>query len=141
MKLYLERTVAGFEPTEVSAGESLKLPVGSIYQAQVSQVRPRPYAQQKRVFALLHLTFRNQQSYWDFDAFRRAVALAAGHSEKLLTLDGETVEVPRSLADLTEREFNRVYPLLLAVCAKLMHERGYYDVEAELKGMSIDELA
>src|SRR5262245_42682366 len=96
-RIYLQRTLSGFVPHD-SVSQELwsKYKVGEIYRAEV--VKPRSYKHHKLCMALLSLTYQNQEKYSNFEHFRKAVAIAAGHCESLVTLDGEVLQLPGSLS-------------------------------------------
>lgn len=120
-RLYLKRTLRGFEPADEPSLElTRKYKLGEIYRAEV--VKPRSYQHHKLCFALLNLTYSNQDQYWNFETFRKAVAMAAGHTEELVTMDGEVLRLPKSLSydALDEIEFTQVFGAMMTVCASLL---------------------
>lgn len=120
-RLYLRKTLRGFEPAdEPSAQIARKFKLGEEYRADV--VKPRSYHHHKLCFALLNLTYDNQERYSNFEDFRKAVAMAAGHTEELVTLHGEIVRLPASLSydALDEIEFTRVFGAMMTVCAQIL---------------------
>lgn len=72
----------------------------------------------RQYFALLHLVFENQEKYRHFEHFRKAVQIAAGHVDELITLEGEVLMLPKSVdyASLDEIEFSKVFSETMAVC-------------------------
>lgn len=72
----------------------------------------------RQYFALLHLVFDNQEKYRHFEHFRKAVQVAAGHVDELITLEGEVLLIPKSVdyASLDEIEFSKVFSETMAVC-------------------------
>lgn len=128
-RMFLKRTLTGFVPADQAAEDLCKgYKIGEIYKADV--VKPRSYQHHKLAFALLSLTFKNQERYQNFDDFRKAVALAAGHSREFISLDGEVMREPGSLAfdALDEVEFTKVMAAMMTVCAHILHDMD----EAEL---------
>jgi hypothetical protein len=131
--LYLRKTLSGFVPNDEASAELWRrYKQGGVYRADV--VKPRSYQHHKLAFALLNLTFDNQDRYTDFETFRKAVALAAGHVEELVTLEGEIVRLPASLSfdSLDEIEFTRVFGAMMTVCANLLHDMGRDELAAEV---------
>lgn len=117
-QMFLKRTLRGFEPADEAALNLMrKYKTGDIYKAEVK--KPRSYQHHKLAFALLNLTFANQERYAGFEPFRKAVALAAGHFEELTTLDGEIIKLPGSLSydALDQVEFEPVFANMMRVCA------------------------
>ncbi len=120
-RLHLRKTLSGFQPADEASQEAwAKYKLGDVYRAEV--VKPRSYKHHKLCFALLTLTYQNQERYTNFETFRKAVALASGHVETLPTLDGEVIELPGSLSyeALDEIEFTKVFGAMMTVCAKLL---------------------
>ena len=120
-RLYLKRTLSGFAPAdEPSADIARKFKVGEIYRADI--VKPRSYAHHKLCMALLTLTYQNQERYGNFDDFRKAVAMAAGHSREYVGIDGEIWREAGSLSydALDEVEFTRVMASMTTVCAQIL---------------------
>lgn len=120
-RLYLKRTLSGFVPAdEPSAELARKYKTGEVYRADV--VKPRSYQHHKLCMALLTLTYQNQERYTNFDMFRKAVALEAGHVNEIIKLDGEVVLEPGSLSydALDEVEFTRVMGAMMTICARIL---------------------
>jgi len=124
--LYLRRTLTGFAPAdEPSAEIARKFKVGETYRAEVK--KPRSYRHHCLIFALLSLTYENlpeglEGRYASFDQFRQAVAIAAGHVQELITLDGEILLQPKSVAydSLDQAAFEKVAAAMMSVCAKIL---------------------
>jgi len=142
-RLYLKRTLTGFAPAdEPSAEVAKRYKVGDIYRADI--VKPRSYQHHKLCMALLSLTYENlPESYstrWrSFDEFRRAVALAAGHTREYATVDGEIVREADSLSydRLDEVQFGKVMPKLMDVCCALLRIEAP-ELEAEVSRYASD---
>lgn len=75
-------------------------------------------------FALIKLTFDNQERYDNAEQFRKAVQMEAGHVDELVGLDGTIYQIPRSIAwdQLDETEFGELFPQVMRVCAKILGE-------------------
>lgn len=134
-KLYLKRTLGGsFVAADESSLElARRFKMGEIYRADI--VKPRSYKHHCQFMALLDLTFQNQDKYTDFKMFRRAVALAAGHVEQMITLDGEVQLIPLSYSydELPDEvEFTEKFGAAMTVCAHMMHDMGIAELEAEV---------
>jgi hypothetical protein len=118
----LRRTLSGFEPADDHAREYQKaLKVGQVVRAKVSI--PRDYRNHCHFICLLDLTFENQERYTNRRMFRRAVALAAGHVDQIITLDGEVHLVPLSYDYATlpdEAEFVVRFAEAMTVCAGIL---------------------
>jgi len=132
-RLYLRKTLSGFMPADEPSAETWKkFKQGEIYRAEV--VKPRSYAHHKLCFALLNLTYSNQERYSNFEDFRKAVAIAAGHTEELVMLDGEIIRLPASLSydTLDEIQFTQVFGAMMNVCASILHGMKLDELEAEV---------
>jgi hypothetical protein len=120
-ELFLKRTLRGFEPADEPSLElSRKYRTGEIYRAKI--VKPRSWHHHKLCMALLRLTYQNQERWSDFTLFRKAVAMAAGHTEELITVHGEVIRIPGSLSfeALDEVEFTKVFAGMMSVCADIL---------------------
>lgn len=120
-RIYLKRTLRGFEPADEPSKELCsKYKQGEVYRADV--VKPRSYQHHKLCFALLTLTYQNQERYTDFESFRKAVAMASGHTEELMTVHGEIIRLPKSISydALDEVEFTQVFGAMMNVCAEIL---------------------
>lgn len=132
-RLYLRRTLTGFVPADEASATTMRgYKIGAAYRADV--VKPRSYQHHKLAFALLNLTFENQERYRNFEHFRKAVAIAAGHVEELITLDGEVLLQPKSIAydALDQVEFQRVFAAMMTVCCEVLKGIGAEELEAEV---------
>ncbi len=113
--------MTGFAPAdEESRLLGRKFKRDQVYRAEV--VKPRSYQHHKLCFALLNLTFANQERYDSFENFRKAVAMAAGHCEEFHTLDGEVIKTPKSISfdTLDEVEFTQVMAAMMTVCCGIL---------------------
>ena len=120
-RMYLRKTLSGFVPVDEPSLEVFrKYKVGDTYRADV--FKPRNYESHKLCFALLQLTYQNQERWTDFDDFRKAVAMAAGHTRELLTVSGEVIMLPGSLSfdALDEIEFSKVFGAMMSICADIL---------------------
>jgi hypothetical protein len=132
-RLYLTKTLSGFIPADEPSLEVWRrFKLGESYRADI--VKPRSYQHHKLCMALLNLTYMNQDRYQNFEPFRKAVAIAAGHTEELVTVDGEILKLPKSLSydALDEIEFTKVFGAMMTVCAHLLHGMGLEELEAEV---------
>jgi hypothetical protein len=120
-RLYLRKTLTGFEPADEASHEAWrKYKLGEVYRGDV--VKPRSYKHHKLCMALLTLTFQNQERYANFDMFRKAVAIAAGHVNEVITLDGEVTMEAGSLSydALDEVAFTKVFGAMMTVCCSIL---------------------
>lgn len=129
-KIFLRRHLSSLVPVDELGEEVLKkFKLNSVIKAEIT--KPRSYKHHCLAFALLNLTYNNQERYANFEMFRKAVAIEAGHVEELIGLDGAIYLQARSLNydTLDELEFSKVMAEMMAVCAKI------------LDGIGVDELA
>lgn len=120
-RIYLKKILGGFEPADEPSLELWKkYKRGEVYRADV--VKPRSYQHHKLCFALLNLTYANQERWNNFESFRKAIAIAAGHTEELVTVHGEVIRLPKSLSydSLEEVEFTQVFGAMMTVCAEIL---------------------
>jgi len=124
--LFLRRTLSGFVPADADAEELARMfKTGTVYRAKVS--KPRSYQHHKLILALLSLTYENLPEQYaklwpNFTAFRKGVALEAGHTETIITRDGAIHEGPGSLSydALDEVEFTRVSGAMMTICTQIL---------------------
>lgn len=134
MDIFLTRTLAGLVPTDEAAKQAVRRwKMGETLKCSVR--KPRDYTNHKRYFALLNLTFANQEKYLSFEHFRKAVQIAAGHVDELITLDGEITFLPKSIAydALDEMEFSKVFAETMTVCAKILGDLDLDELRIEVE--------
>jgi hypothetical protein len=121
-KVLLKKTLTGWSPAdEDSASVHRRHKLGTVLKGTV--VQPRNYRHHCLFMALLELTFDNQDKYDNPKMFRRAVALAAGHVDQIITLDGECHLVPLSYDYDTipdEADFTREFGAAMSVCCGIL---------------------
>lgn len=134
MDIFLTKTLSGLSPSDEEAKQAVRRwKVGETLKCSVK--KPRDYKNHKRYFALLNLTFENQDRYTSFEHFRKAVQLAAGHVDELITIEGEVVFLPKSIAydSLDEMEFCRVFGEAMTVCAKILGDLDLDELRVEVE--------
>lgn len=134
MNIFLTKTLTGFVPADEEARQALrKYKVGETLRAEVR--KPRDYTNHKRYFALLNLTFENQEKYTNFEHFRKAVQIAAGHVDEVIKLDGEIVFIPKSIdySTLDEMEFCKVFGATMRVCAEILGDLDLNELRYEVE--------
>lgn len=132
-RMYLRKTLSGFVPADGPSLEvARKFKLNEVYRSDV--VKPRSYQHHKLIMALLNLTYANQEMYEDFEMFRKAVAVAAGHVDELTLPDGEIIRLPRSISydSLDEIEFTKVAGAMMTVCCSILKGIGREELEAEV---------
>lgn len=134
MDIFLTRTLAGLVPADEQAKQAVrKWNMGETLRCSVK--KPRCYKNHKHYFALLNLTFDNQEKYRNFEHFRKAVQIEAGHVDELITLDGVIVLLPKSIAydTLDEMEFGKVFAETMTVCAKILGDLDLDELRIEVE--------
>lgn len=134
MDIFLTRTLAGLVPADEQAKQAVKRwKMGETLKCSVR--KPRDYTNHKRYFAMLNLTFENQERYTNFEHFRKAVQIAAGHVDELITIEGEVVFIPKSIAydTLDEMEFSKVFGETMTVCAKILGDLDLDELRVEVE--------
>lgn len=132
-RMYLRKTLTGFCPADEPSLElARKFKLNEVYRSDIT--KPRSYRHHKLIMALLNLTYANQDMYDDFEMFRKAVAVAAGHVDELVTVDGEVIKLPKSLSydALDELEFTKIAGAMMTVCCRLLKGIGAEELEAEV---------
>lgn len=125
-EIFLTRQLSGFKPADEQAERYMRaLKIGQTVRAKV--VIPRYGAHHRMIFAMLSLTYKNLPerygSMWPtFESFRKGIAMAVGHIERVVTPDGVIHETPGSLSydALDQSAFEDVATTMLSVCAKLL---------------------
>lgn len=125
--VFLKRTLTGLVPADEPSAVLLRsYKVGECYRATI--VKPRSYKHLCLAMALLTVTYEHlpekyAKSFANFDQFRKAVALEAGHSEAFVTLEGQIQEIPKSIsydAIPDDVEFGKVRAAMMTVCARIL---------------------
>jgi hypothetical protein len=138
MDIYLTKTLNGFQPADEQAKQAVKRwKLGETLKCSVK--KPRDYTNHKRYFALLNLTYENQERYTNFHMFRKAVELAAGHVDEIITLDGEVHYEVRSIdySTLDEFQFDELFGRVMRVCV----DNFLQGVEAEQLRYEVERFA
>jgi hypothetical protein len=134
MKGFVRKTLAGWVPADEKAQVMHKKhKLGEMYRADM--VMPRNYRHHCLFMALLDLTFQNQSEYTNERMFRRAVALAAGHVDQFVSLDGTSHLVPLAYSYdeiPDEAEFDGAFHAAMVVCAKILHNMDLAELEAQV---------
>lgn len=133
VSLYLTKTLNGLVASDDQSRELMRRwKFGETLRCEVK--KPRCYRNHKHYFALLSLTYENQDRYTSFEHFRRAVQIEAGHVEELIRLDGEIVMIPKSIAydALDEMEFAKVFGETMLVCARILGDLDLRELEMEV---------
>lgn len=134
MKILLRKRLDGaLYPMDEEAESALKrLKAGKDCWCEIKVARDP--VQHRRYFGLLTLTFENQERYTNIEHFRKAVQIKAGHVEELITLDGEVLLMPKSIAwgSLDQLEFDMLFGQVMRVCADILGMEGLHELEQEV---------
>lgn len=141
-RLYLKRTLSGFEPSDAPSRETWKkFKLGDTYRSDV--VKPRNYRFHCLCFALLNLTFENQEQFSpeEFNLFRKMVAIEAGHYEEVTSRDGEIWKQAKSLSydELDDVEFEALFPKMMNVCASILHDMDVGELKLEVEKYATEQ--
>jgi hypothetical protein len=134
MKGSIRKTLTGWTPAnEEAQAIHRRQKLGQISRVDIAV--PRNYRLHCLFMVLLNeITFPNQERYVDAQQFRRAVALAAGHCEEMMTLDGEILSVPLPY-DYDhcpdEGEFTAKFGAAMTICAAILRHTAP-DLEEEV---------
>lgn len=137
MDIFLTRTIGGLVGSDDEAKQAMRRwKIGETLRCDVK--KPRCYKNHKRYFALINLTFENQEKYSNPLHFRKAVQMEAGHVEWVESIKGDLVPIPRSIdySTLDEMEFSKVFSETMAVCSRILGNIGLHELEAEVAGYS-----
>jgi hypothetical protein len=133
MKILCKKTLTGVGPTDDAGVDALKrFKLGEHVWIEVRKSRNPKF--HRLYFALLNLTYSNQEQYTNFEMFRKAVQIAAGHVDELITLEGEVLLQPKSIAfdQLDELGFHSVFSETMKVCARLLGNLDLHELELEV---------
>lgn len=133
MRILCRKSLGGLQAGDEQAADALrKFAVGVDVWVEVRKARNVRF--HRLYFALLSMTFENQERYTNFEHFRKAVQIAAGHVEEFVTLDGEVLLQPKSIAfdKMDELEFQVVFSAAMRVCAKILGDMDLRDLEQEV---------
>lgn len=114
MKLYLQKTFQGLKPCYDSDQELFKkIPFDVPLEFEVKVARNIKF--HKKLFALLNLTYQNQEEFKSFEVFRQAVIIGAGFFDVKQRLHGEEVIEAKSIsfAKMDNTEFELLYNAVL----------------------------
>jgi hypothetical protein len=123
MKGYIRKTLTGWVPHDEQAqAMHRRQKLNQVSRADIAV--PRNYERHCLFMVLLNeVTFPNQERFVEAKQFRRAVALAAGHCEEMMTLDGEILSVPLPY-DYDhcpdEGEFIEKFGAAMTICAAIL---------------------
>jgi len=109
-EVFLKRTQSGFEPdAEHDAVIVQKIPFGHVVKAVIT--RPRNLQFHRKWWALVNVTFNNQDKYDTIEDYYLELKLKTGHYREHITTKGKIIYVPKSMsfASCDELEFSERY--------------------------------
>ena len=126
-----KRTYSAWEPIDDNAKKIFKrYKVGDI--ADHEHTIKRNSAFHRKYFAVLNLTFQNQDFAKDFDIFREVVTIEAGLFNWVRLIDGEEQKRANSIsfAKMDDLQFSYLYSKVFDVCLAIL---GLKSEELELE--------
>lgn len=116
--------IKGFDHKLIAAHDSdleliKKMTTGEMYEFEFK--KPRNIKFHRKFFALLNLTYENQQIYNDITRMRKELTKAVGYYESFLNHKGVLVYEAKSIsfASMDEIEFSQFYNKFLDVIIKI----------------------
>ncbi len=132
MKGFFRRTFSGFEPVDDNAKKILKR-----YQfgetAELENTIKRNVRFHRKLFAVLNLTFQNQDISKNENDFREAVTIAAGFYHYQKQVDGTEIKRADSISfsNMDDTTFELLYNKVFDVCLKILGCKSE-ELESEL---------
>jgi hypothetical protein len=134
MKIYLKNTLSGLIPLyDSDHEEKKKLKLNEVYRADI--VRPRNINFHKKYFALLNMTFQNQELFDCPENMRKEIIKYAGYYKEYITLKGEKEYRSKSIsfAKMSQDEFEELYKSSMTVILKyILNESTKEELESEI---------
>lgn len=132
MKAQLQRTSydLNFIPYDSLSAEALnKVRAGEVVECSFKKVRNPEF--HRKYMKLVRTVFDNQEKYTQFEKFRKAVLMEAGHTEPLGLWDGTIVDIPASINfdKLDEIGFRDVYSDTIDALLRMLPHLGVADLE------------
>ena len=132
MKGEFKKTFTGFECwDEASKKIHRRYTFGEV--AVLENKQPRNYKFHQKFFAVLNLTFQNQDLSDDMDVFREIVIIHAGYYNLIKLIDGSHIKRAKSIsfASMDDLEFESLYNAVFNVCLHILGCRSE-ELEKEL---------
>lgn len=106
MRVLCRRTISGLQPLDEQASEELRrVPVGKAVYVEIKAARnPK---QHRLFFSLLKIITDNTDMFPTIDAALVALKIGTGHVDTMVTAEGQTVYVPKSIsfANMPQNQF------------------------------------
>lgn len=121
MKGLFKRTYSGFEPSDGNSQKIMKrYKFGEL--AELENTIKRNLGFHKKFFAVLNLTFQNQDFTDDKKIFRKIVIIEAGYYHWIELVDGTKQKEADSISfeNMDDLQFEDVYNHVFNVCLKIL---------------------
>lgn len=117
MKFHVIKTQTGLKPCYESDYENyIKIPLGETFEIEFKKQRNLKF--HKLFFALMRMTFENQEAYSNLNDLRRDLTITAGYyNETANVLTGEVFKHAKSIsfASMDNIEFSELYEAIKTV--------------------------
>ena len=121
MKGLFKRTYSGFEPSDENSQKIMKrYKFGEL--AELENTIKRNLKFHKKFFAVLNLTFQNQDYTDNEKTFRKIVIIEAGYYHWIELVDGSKQKEANSISfeNMDDIEFEDLYHHVFKVCLKIL---------------------
>lgn len=122
MRLYLLKTARIIRPaTENDEAKLRRIPVGDLLPVHIR--KPRNAGLHRKFFALVKLISENSPRYDSLEAAILELKIRAGHYREHITLDGEVVFLPKSIAyeEMEQADFEIFFERCVEIaCSELI---------------------
>jgi len=121
MKSLHKRTFTGWEAIDDQGKKILKrFKVGDLVEIEIKQ--PRNIKFHRKFFAVINLTFQNQDITDNTDDFREAVTIEAGYYHYQKQIDGTEIKRADSISftNMEDITFGDLYNKVFNVCLKIL---------------------
>jgi len=121
MKGIFKKTFSSFEPVDDKAKKILKRCVFGD-EVELEHIAKRNVGFHRKFFAIIKLTFDNQDYTENIDIFREIVTIHAGHFHFIELIDGTKAKRANSISfpSMEQYEFEDVYSDVFNVCLKIL---------------------
>jgi hypothetical protein len=136
-EVYLIRTIHGLQGADDASEAAIRsFGIGNTIKAKLTLARNLDF--HRKVMALIHIAFENQDKYNDFDIFLDVIKILAGHVVFIPGPDNTKIAVTKSISfgKMDELEFREFYKKVFeVVVTKIMVgvDRGELDKEVLMR--------
>lgn len=136
MRVLCRRTVSGLQPLDDQASEELqRVPLGRPVYVEIKAARnPR---QHRLLFALLKAVTDNTDLFPSIDAALVAIKIGTGYVDTMVTAEGQTVYVPRSIsfANMPQTTFSEWFDRAINLVSERWLPMAPDDLRREIEEM------